>query len=69
MVPNRALGHEIVRTLAAPAEGPSRLDLDREAVAAESTPLDRYDLDSPACSALVTFGTLDAATLADRLTV
>jgi hypothetical protein len=69
VVPNRALGHEIVRTLAAPPEGPSRLDLDREAVAAESTPLDRYDLDSPACSALVTFGTLDAATLADRLTV
>ncbi len=67
VVPNRKTGHELVRALAEPLDGESRLSLDSADVYADGTPLDRYDLDSPGCCGVRTVKTVDEDAVREML--
>ncbi|AUX09379.1 hypothetical protein AArcSl_1751 [Halalkaliarchaeum desulfuricum] len=60
VVTNRELGHRIVETLSGAGEGAGRLGLDVDAVRAATSPLDRYELDAPGCSAIRTLSSVSA---------
>ncbi len=67
VVTQRALGHTVIDHLVSPSMGPPRIDLDPTDVMSSSTPLSRYDLQSAACSRVVTYGTVDASTFRTAL--
>jgi len=67
VVTNRELGHAVVDALVTPTTGQPRIDMDPTEVYGPTTPLHRYDLSSPACSALATYGQVDTDTFRDAL--
>lgn len=67
VVSTRPLGHTVIDHLVNPSMGKPRVDLAPTDILSSSTSLSRYDLDSPACSRVVTYGTVDAATFRTAL--
>jgi len=67
VVVNRQLGHQIVGHLASPQYGAPRISLDPADVAAPTTPLDRYDLSSPACGGFITYNKIDSETVRELI--
>lgn len=59
VVPTRSLGHAVIDHLVNPSMGQPRISLDPTDILSNSTSLSRYDLDSSACSRVVTYGTID----------
>lgn len=68
VVPTRSLGHTVIDHLVNPSTGQPRIGLDRADILSNSTSLSRYDLDSPACSRVVTYGTVDTEVFRTALT-
>ena len=68
VVINRQLGHTVVGHLIDPALGRPRVDPDSVDQLSPTTALSKYDLNAPSCSAVVTYGQLDAQTIRDAFT-
>jgi len=59
VVPGRTDGHKLIRALADPLDGEPRLSFATGDLYADTTPLDRYELDTSGCSGVHTVRTFD----------